>query len=281
MKMNTWNIVAMLIALGVGAGCGSASGTKNPSQQTDAGVKPGGSDAGTGPGTLPQGEWPRTGPIAPECVADAEWCGPVFAAAHLSCKDEDGAPYTITTAFSGKTDQVSCIVGDNGDLGLSIAPGAQSGLSDAHQVRFRLRNDTGVGTYELTRLDGEGSEHGLTIPGKGSGSQAGESSSEASRGSLRPLALQGHRDRGEPDDSARGFRARIPPARRRAVRPRRREAVVGLQLRAVGLPVHREATAVFRREMLQLSVESTRTPRRPGGVSPRAPARPHTTPGTV
>jgi hypothetical protein len=126
-------------------------------------------DAGAGEGG------PGTGPIAPECTKELAWCAQGHAAASLACKDVDGKPYTITTTFSGKTDNVACAVSESGDLELRLGPPqADTAAYDTHWVRFRLRSYTGGGTYELTRSADEDIDHGFQLQGAAGGSQADE-----------------------------------------------------------------------------------------------------------
>ena len=91
----------------------------------------------------------------------------------------DGKPYTITTTFSGRTDNVACSV-DEKDLELTVGPPqADTVAYNTHAIRFRLRSYEGGGTYELARSADEGSGHGFELQGTAGGGGADEHSAVA------------------------------------------------------------------------------------------------------
>jgi hypothetical protein len=163
----------------------------------------------------PQGDaGPQTGPIAPECTESLDWCAQGHADVRISCKDVDGKPYTITTTFAGKTDNVACAVSDSGDLALTLGPRqADTAAYDTHWVRFRLRNYTGGGTYELTRSADEDIDHGFEMQGAAGGSQADEGALTAGTWACGPSPCKAIvAPESEPipkGDSVREFRLRL------------------------------------------------------------------------
>ncbi len=181
-----------------GPDAGDSSDASSPTPQDDGGHGEGG---------------PRTGPIAPDCTEALAWCAQGHAYANVSCKDVDGKPYTITTTFSGKTDNVSCGV-DERDLSLIVGPPqADTVAYNTHSSRFRLRNYAGGGTYELARSADEGSDHGLELQGAAGGSQADERSAVAATMACGPSPCRAVvAPESEPipnDDSVREFRLRV------------------------------------------------------------------------
>ncbi|OJY19515.1 MAG: hypothetical protein BGO98_14470 [Myxococcales bacterium 68-20] len=198
------------LAAVVSSACSSSnSSAPAPDDQAsgDASAPPRQDDGGSGEGG------PRTGPIAPDCTEALAWCAQGHAYANLSCKDVDGKPYTITTTFSGKTDNVSCAV-DERDLALIVGPPqADTEAYNTHSIRFRLRNYTGGGTYELARSADEGSGHGFELQGAAGGSQADERSAVAATMACGPSPCRAIvAPESEPfpnDDSVREFRLRV------------------------------------------------------------------------
>ena len=164
------------VAAVVASACTTSSSSPAPGPDAQASADaspPSTSDGGSGD------RGPRTGPIAPDCTEPLAWCAQGHAYANVACKDVDGKPYTITTTFSGRTDNVACSV-DEKDLELTVGPPqADTVAYNTHAIRFRLRSYEGGGTYELARSADEGSGHGFELQGAAGGGGADEHSAVA------------------------------------------------------------------------------------------------------